>query len=131
MDIKYVPRRRDRDIAEFLDRQETHKNVLLVEGARQVGKTCLIKHALRQSPRECISINLERERRVRAMIDECTDFREFEEVLQDKYGFTGSDGMALFIDEAQESQRLGGFVRFMKEEWPRASVIAVVSPSAS
>ncbi len=123
MDIAYIPRQRDRDVAEFLSRREAHKNVLLVEGARQVGKTSLVVHALSRNPGQSIRINLERERRMRVMIDECVDFREFEELLQDRYGFVGDQGMTLFIDEAQESERLGGFVRFMKENWPLASVV--------
>ena len=44
----YVSRRKDRDILKFINRSCEHKNVLLVEGARQVGKSALsvnLKHA--------------------------------------------------------------------------------------
>ena len=55
--------------------------------------------------------------------DECRDFAAFQDVLLDRHGFRPNADQVLFIDEAQESRTLGGFVRFMKEEWPRATVI--------
>lgn len=120
---KYIPRRWDKAISEFLRESSHNKNVLLVEGARQVGKSSLVANALTNSGCKFHAINLERDARLCKLIDDCFDFKEFEDLLKDRLGFDPAKGEALFIDEAQESRRLGGFVRFMKEEWTRASVI--------
>lgn len=122
-DSAYVDRVLDPILAAFIADRCRNKNVLLVEGARQVGKTRLVQHALSNIDRLCTSINLERDSLVRSMIDKCAEFREFEDLLSDRFEFKGSAGHVLFIDEAQESSRLGTFVRFMKEEWPDATVI--------
>jgi predicted AAA+ superfamily ATPase len=119
----YIPRLQDQDIAAFLARREGYKSVLLVEGARQVGKTRLVREALGACPERVVSVNLERDALARSRLDACREFAEFAEWLRDEFGFTGADGAVLFIDEAQESRQLGSFVRFMKEDWPRATVI--------
>ncbi len=123
IDTKYICRHLDSKVSAFIERQEPNKNVLLVEGARQVGKTRMVAHALQQTDKPSIEINLERDRRIRSAIDECVDFKDFEELLADRIGFHGDGGQVLFIDEAQESETLGSYVRFMKESWSRASVI--------
>ncbi len=120
--ILYTNRLRDRDIRQFIDEDRPNKAVLLVEGARQVGKTRLVHHALADRP-EALCFDLERDALVRSRIDACQEFSEFDELLRDEYEFDGDDGGLLFIDEAQESLQLGRFVRSMKEEWSRATVI--------
>ena len=123
MSTDYIPRLRDRELDEFIAQETPHKDVLLMEGARQVGKTSLVNQAVARSSRESTSLNLERDAVMRAAIDRCAEWGEFEQLLEDRCGFDGDAGHLLFIDEAQESLKLGGFVRFMKEEWPRATVI--------
>ncbi len=120
---KFIPRRWDAAVLAFLRDGSPNKNVLLVEGARQVGKSSLVVHALASSECKSHSLNLERDARFCSLLDECRDFGDFEALLRDRVGFDPAKGEVLFIDEAQESRRLGGFVRFMKEEWPQASVI--------
>ena len=119
----YVPRRKDADILRFIDSGDEHKNVLLVEGARQVGKTALIEHALMRSDKRSCSANLEKDTLFRALIDDCDSFEMFARLLRDRLDFDPAAGGILFIDEAQESMALGRFVRFMKEDWSRATVI--------
>lgn len=120
---KYIPRRWDKAISDFLRDSSLNKNVLLVEGARQVGKSSLVSNALLNLECKSYALNLERDARLCSLLDECRDFKDFEAVLRDRLGFDPTKGEVLFIDEAQESRRLGGFVRFMKEDWPLASVI--------
>jgi predicted AAA+ superfamily ATPase len=120
---KYIPRRRDKAISDFLRDSSPNKNVLLVEGARQVGKSSLVSNALANVESKSYALNLERDARLCSFIDECRDFRDYEALLRDRVGFDPAKGEVLFIDEAQESRRLGGFVRFMKEEWHQVSVI--------
>lgn len=123
MDSSYIARAEDAVLRAFLGRTEEYRPVLLVEGARQVGKTRLVEQALVGQPRRVVALNLEREALARAAIDACEEFAQFAELLADDYGFTGRADEVLFLDEAQESRRLGGFVRFMKEDWARATVI--------
>ena len=120
---KYIPRTSDSEILAFLENSTPFKNVLLVEGARQVGKSSLVNHALQNLSNKATRLNLERDTRICSLIDDCQDFSDFVQLLSDRLGFRGDAGEVLFIDEAQESRRLGGFVRFMKEEWSRASVV--------
>ncbi len=51
MSTEYIPRLRDRELDEFIEQETPHKDVLLVDGARQVGKTSLVKQALARSSR--------------------------------------------------------------------------------
>ncbi len=122
-DNDYIQRSADARLASFIEDDSPHKSVLLVEGARQVGKTRSVLHALDRAGRASVRLNLERDALARSQIDACRQFSDFAEFMADRYGFDGRTDTVLFIDEAQESQRLGGFVRFMKEEWDRATVI--------
>ena len=123
MHISYTERHGERDLERFIADPMPHKPVLFVEGARQVGKTTLVEHVLAGSAKPTVRINLERDSLDRMAFDECRDFAAFQDLLLDRHGFRPNAGQVLFIDEAQESRRLGGFVRFMKEEWRRATVI--------
>ena len=99
------------------------KPVLLVEGARQVGKTRLVEQAMEKSDGPKIFLNLEQDAFLRSQIDSCVDFKEFQELLEDRLGFSKDVRSILCIDEAQESLTLGRHVRFMKEQWPRTTTI--------
>jgi uncharacterized protein len=121
--MEYIPRLQEKTIQEFAAEKTPHKDVLLVEGARQTGKTTLVEHALAGIHRNTISINFERRPALLSKIDSCADFSDFTALLEDAFGFDPSAGHVLFIDESQESRKLGGFVRFMKEEWSNATVI--------
>jgi len=121
--MEYIKRTVEPAVCEFIRSREQHKNVLLVEGARQVGKTSLVEHASAAAGKRVSTANLERDARLRLLIDGCRDFPEFEQVLADRLKFSPGTDTLLFIDESQESRQLGRFVRFMKEEWREATVI--------
>ena len=62
MSILYVPRRLEQDIAHFVASEVSlHKPVLLLDGARQVGKTTLVDAVLDKSAKDGVRINLERD----------------------------------------------------------------------
>jgi uncharacterized protein len=107
----------------FINSADEHKQVLLVEGARQVGKSTLIEHVISKFSKKLIIINLEKDRLFRMKLDECQDFVEFEDLLRISFAFEPGEDSILFIDESQESLVLGSFVRFMKESWPRTTSI--------
>ena len=123
MAIPYISRHRERDLQQYIADATPFKPVLLLEGARQVGKTTLAERVLQQSPKRAVHVNLERDALIRSAFDDCRDFAEYEDVLRDRFDFQGDADQVLFIDEAQESRKLGEFARFMKEEWPKATVI--------
>jgi predicted AAA+ superfamily ATPase len=121
--MDYVPRAQEGILSDFLSRPGPDRPVLLVEGARQVGKTTLVSKHLSTVSMPVTTLNLERQKIVRARIDSCEEFDDLSVVLRDECGFDTSNDGVLFIDEAQESEQLGGFVRFMKEEWPHTRTI--------
>ncbi len=111
--------KRDINIDQFLRFDETESSVLLVEGARQVGKTYFLNDIL--SEKNHIKIDLEKEKAFRAKIDATTNFEEFDLLLKTQKGL--KSGAILFIDEAQESEKLGEYVRYMKESWTNVTTI--------
>lgn len=104
---------------------ETHRPVLLIEGARQTGKTTLVQSLLKN--KESLFIDLEKQRVFREKIDLCDEFRDFETLLLDEWNFKPGTNKILVIDEAQESTKLGAFVRYMKEDWKNQTVILLGS----
>ena len=78
--MKYVSRNADTSIRAFIADVRQHKNVMLVEGARQVGKSFLVTHALQASAKKFFALNLEKETRLRSLIDECQEFKDFEQL---------------------------------------------------
>lgn len=123
MDILYIQRKQDHILETFIRDEQPYKSVLLVEGARQVGKTALVQNALQKTPIPTYAVNLERDSLLQSEIDESKDFSEFQELLQDRLGFEGGSRNIIFFDEAQESRKLGRYVRFMKEEWEKTTTI--------
>lgn len=110
------------EIRDFLFKSKVH-SILLIRGARQVGKTYAVETVLDQTKRPSIRINLERDLVFRNKIDKSEDFDEFTFLLKSDFGFDPDVEQIVFIDEAQESEKLGAYVRFMKEEWKNKKVI--------
>lgn len=109
--------------AGILSSSKKNNSVILVEGARQVGKTTLIRQVLDRLQLSFKEINLEEDRIFCEKIDRCENFDQFDQLVQLELQFKPGNSRVLFIDEAQESQRLGRFVRFMKEKWQNTQVI--------
>ena len=112
----------NRLIAHLTQRVE-HLNVVLLEGARQVGKTTLVESMRSKLDREILYLNLEENNRAVQDLNSCQSFSDFETYLETVHHFKGDGQRILCIDEAQESSVLGGFVRFMKEKWHHTPVI--------
>lgn len=112
-----------KQLLEEVKKIKKNQDVFLIEGARQVGKTTLIRLVLKESKIPHIEINLEEKGRFARQIDECEEFADFCQLLELELEFEPGSGKILFIDEAQESRQLGHFVRFMKEKWQNTLVI--------
>src|SRR3989339_588156 len=111
------------NINNYISLDELNKNVLIINGVRQVGKTTAVRLALERSKKTYIEINLETNKILCAQIDKTASFNEFEQVLKRETNFVASQDTVLFIDEANESYLLGRYVRQMKEDWPHQTVI--------
>ncbi len=97
------------------------RETIIIEGARQVGKSYLVSDVLAATDISSISFDLEKDVRLRRDIDKTVDFPDFLALLQDKYKINKQK--ILFIDEAQESKRLASYVKSFKEDWPEMKVI--------
>ncbi len=97
------------------------RETIIIEGARQVGKSYLVSDVLAAADIASISFDLEKDVRLRRDIDKTVDFPDFLALLQDKYKINKQK--ILFIDEAQESKRLASYVKSFKEDWPEMKVI--------
>ncbi len=118
-----IQRDRGEQLLAYLNSRDEHPNVVLLEGARQVGKTTLIEGLRPQLDREMLYLNLEEDRQVVYDLNRCSEFADFERYLAVAHQFTADGQRILCIDEAQESRVLGGFVRFMKEKWCHTPVV--------
>lgn len=110
-------------IVDFIKKNLEHKNVLIIDGVRQVGKTSAVRQALGMSGTAFLEINLETQKVLRDRIAATREFSEFLALLKTEFNFVSGEGTALFIDEANECPRLGHYVRQMKEDLPRQTVI--------
>lgn len=97
-------------------------NVIIIEGARQTGKTSVVENILQKQER-VLKINLERDEELCLKIDQTAKFEDFQLLLENNLGLDILQEQILFVDEAQESSKLGSFIRFMKEEWVNTKVI--------
>lgn len=98
------------------------RDVVLVEGARQVGKSYLVSEVLAGLACDYVKLDLEKQRKTARLIDKTEDFEDFRALMKDQCGLR-EDGSILFIDEAQESPVLAQYVKSFKEDWPGVRVI--------
>ncbi len=117
------------EIADFIEKSKVH-SILVVKGARQVGKTYAVEAVLDQIKIPSIRINFEKNLIARDRIDKTRDFDDFTFVLKADFGLNPDKPQVLFIDEAQESEKLGSYIRFMKEEWQNTKVILTGSSTS-
>ncbi len=115
----------NRDIQPALQRMicdDRRPEVVIVEGARQVGKSYLVKEVLNEIGRPQVTIDLEKHRKLARMIDRTEDFADFRALMRDQCGLTEHDSI-LFIDEAQECPVLAGYIKSFKEDWAGVRVV--------
>ncbi len=113
-----------RDIQPKLEKLLKNRNdssVLIIEGARQVGKSYLVNNVLSEMDIPYVSFDLEKDSRVRRQIDRTRDFNDFKIMMQDSWNVKANS--ILFIDEAQESIKLASYIKAMKEDWPGVKII--------
>jgi len=68
--MSYVPRRREQELIDLLGGSSSPRNVILIEGVRQVGKTTLAERAIQRVGLPTTALNLEEQTLMRSRIDE-------------------------------------------------------------
>lgn len=100
---------------------------LIIRGARQVGKTSLVRSFGQNNFQQLIEINLEK-RADFQMFDAATDVNDFLQRINILFDKKVEEGQTLlFIDEIQQSKNVMGLLRFFAEEKPGLHVIATGS----
>jgi hypothetical protein len=104
---------------------DIHRDVIMLGGARQTGKSTLVANLLHETPH--IWLNLYENPPLASRIDQTQTFADLETLLFTECAFRPGDGKVLVIDECQEAKKLGSWVRFFKENWKNQSVILLGS----
>ncbi|MCP5102558.1 MAG: ATP-binding protein [bacterium] len=100
---------------------DSQNNVIIVEGARQVGKSYMVNHVLKSQPLPYFPFDLEKNKKLKRQIENTEDFNDFQTLMTDQYRLKKDS--ILFLDEAQESKKLANYVKSFKEDWPDIRVI--------
>lgn len=118
---------RNIDIELLKWKESPRRKPLLVRGARQVGKSCAIRH-LGESFKHYLEINLENEKDLCRLFEDITDVRELSQRLGAVHNVQVIPGdTLLFIDEIQNCPEALKSLWFFKENYPELHVIAAGS----
>ncbi|MBN1299061.1 MAG: ATP-binding protein [Actinobacteria bacterium] len=100
---------------------------LIVRGARQVGKTSVIRKFGQENFKQTIEINLEKKDQLEVFDRSISieDFLKRISIFFDKNAVPGNS--LIFIDEIQESKNIMKLLRFFPEERPQLHVMAAGS----
>lgn len=99
---------------------------LIIRGARQVGKSTLVKLFCESQQLELIEINLEKEK-LKSVNAESFSIQNILDEIQFKSKKTISHLSVIFLDEIQEQPKLLSSLRYFYEERPDVAVIAAGS----
>ncbi|WP_027420300.1 ATP-binding protein [Crocinitomix catalasitica] len=106
-------------------KQDKLRKPLIMRGARQVGKTTIIREFAKQYD-NYILLNLEKVNDIK-FFDENEDVNTIRDQLFLSHQIQSKDSVLLFIDEIQESPKAIQFLRYFYEEIPELHVIAAGS----
>ncbi|MCB0540214.1 MAG: ATP-binding protein [Bacteroidetes bacterium] len=108
-------------------KSSNNRKPLILRGARQVGKTTLVKH-FSKTFRHAILLNLEKASDVR-FFNDYDSVQTIKDALFFEYNITNNntEDTLLFIDEIQESPKAIQQLRYFYEEIPQIHIIAAGS----
>lgn len=95
--------------------------VIIIEGARQVGKSWLVNDVLDDIDGASQRFDLEKNHKLRHEINRTEDFADFQTLMTDKYDV--KPRCILFFDEAQECPKLATYIKSFKEDWSEVRVV--------
>jgi uncharacterized protein len=119
-----------RVIHEQLDRwkKSTKRKPLIIQGARQVGKTWLMKEFGKRSFENVCYINFENSERLRTLFTQDYNIERIIAALQVEVGFTiEAKNTLLIFDEIQEAERGLTALKYFHEKAPEYFVVAAGS----
>ena len=104
-----------------------YRKTLILRGARQVGKTSLVRKWGEANYDEFVEINLEKKNNLNVFdkVQSVPDFIKSANIITGKKIFPGKS--LIFIDEIQESKNIMELLRFFTEERPDLHLIAAGS----
>ncbi|HPI41734.1 MAG TPA: AAA family ATPase [Pseudobdellovibrionaceae bacterium] len=106
------------------------KKPLILRGARQVGKSTLVRLFAKQNGLRLLEINLEKRKQWNKLFEQNDVQKVIDEVeglLDVKIDLSSKTQDVLFFDECQATPFLLGALRYFYEEYPQLSVIAAGS----
>lgn len=106
---------------QILDYINHPKQILIIEGVRQTGKTTAIQEALKTHPYTLITLSDEDFATIQ--LRQAKTFAEFEKILQRNFNWNKKNKKILVIDEAQRSAHLYSFIMQMEREWKNIPLI--------
>ena len=125
MNTTYLPRLIDDALLEW--KNNPRRKPLLVRGARQVGKSCAVRH-LAKSFKYFLEVNLERNPEAADFFRGNRDVKSVANKLSDFFDVPIIPGETLlFLDEIQKSEDVIHSLWFFKEDYPDLHVIAAGS----
>lgn len=101
--------------------EDESEDTIIVEGARQVGKSYLVNEVLKKLSVPSLSFDLEKDVRLRQQIHDTEDFNDFKALMHDQFGL--KENAILFLDEAQECPKLSSYLKSFKEDWQGIKVV--------
>lgn len=126
--MNYLPRTADKQLQHWAD-QRTRKPLVL-RGARQVGKTALVRRLASTSNLTLCELNFERLPRLRALFEKAGDLSPrilLPQISALVESNISSGETFLFFDEIQECPQAITFLRYLYEDDPELHVIAAGS----
>ena len=122
---KYLARSIDQALLEWKD--SPRRKPLLLRGARQVGKSCAVRH-LGEQFKYFLEVNVERNPEVMEFFKGNRDVKAIAAKLSDFFDVPVIPGETLlFLDEIQKSEDVIHSLWFFKEDYPELHVIAAGS----
>lgn len=120
----FMKRRAEQDLFEWFHRSS--RMPLIIRGARQVGKSTLVKLFCESQKLELIEINLEKEK-LKSVNAESFSIQNVLDEIQLKTKKVITPLSVIFLDEIQEQPKLLSSLRYFYEERPDVAVIAAGS----
>jgi predicted AAA+ superfamily ATPase len=108
-------------------KEDPRRKPLILFGARQVGKTWLMKEFAREAYRKYLYVNFEEEPRVKSLFDSDFDINRILAALQLIYNVDIDEETLLLFDEVQEAPRGLMALKYFQEKAPQYAIIAAGS----
>jgi predicted AAA+ superfamily ATPase len=105
---------------------KSNRKPLIIRGARQVGKSTLVKLFATDNHLEFLEINFERNPEY-AQFFETKDPKEIINLLEINFNVSINDKILLFLDEIQAQPQILQCLRYFYEEMPNIAIIAAGS----